>query len=296
MDLKQCRYFIAIAEERQITAAARRLHMAQPPLSQQLMMMERELGTALFERLGRHMELTDAGKKLYEYAVNMTKFMEEAIAEVREIGEGMRGKLTIGVNTLSDARLPGLLRTFRRRYPNITYKIQQNESRQLCALLADRAIELALVRLPVPLHDISMLPLEEEPFYFATVEPMELPEDGIAYRQIQSHPLLLPSTEGLGLYEFIIQQFTSRRLSPTILGECSDISVLMELVASGFGATIIPQSVLSLHSGHRLHSYPLQDTTGRNTSALIWSNNHYLSKPAQRFIDLVREKSGSSAI
>ncbi|WP_312029591.1 LysR family transcriptional regulator [Paenibacillus sedimenti] len=101
MDIRQLRYFIAIAEEKQITAAAKKLHMAQPPLSQQLKLLEQDLGVKLFEKRGRFLQLTDAGNTLYRYAMKITKDMEEAQTEVTQIGSGVRGKLSIGINTIS---------------------------------------------------------------------------------------------------------------------------------------------------------------------------------------------------
>ncbi|MCZ8521922.1 MULTISPECIES: LysR family transcriptional regulator [Paenibacillus] len=139
--------------------------MSQPPLSQQLKLLENELGVALFERRGRSLHLTEPGRVLYGHALRITKLMEQARGEVGEIGRGTRGKFILGINTLSDFQLPLLLRSFKETYPEVTYKIQQNESAQLCKLLRDREIELAIVRLPVPLTDFSLVHLGTEPFY-----------------------------------------------------------------------------------------------------------------------------------
>ena len=95
MDIRQLRYFIAIVEEGKISAAAERLHMSQPPLSQHLKALEEELGTTLVERSGKPFEVTEAGKTLYKYALQMVALMEEAKTEAKEVGNGASGKLNI---------------------------------------------------------------------------------------------------------------------------------------------------------------------------------------------------------
>ncbi|GGA09671.1 HTH-type transcriptional regulator BsdA [Paenibacillus marchantiophytorum] len=289
MDIRQLRYFIAIAEEQQITAAALRLHMTQPPLGQQLKLMEQELGVQLVIRNGKVLELTEAGQALYVHALHLTKLLEEAEMEVKEIGMGTRGKLLIGVNTLSSAFLPQLLRIFKTRYPEVTYKIQQNESAQLLRLIRERVIELAIVRLPLELQEFHVLELQPEPFYFVAATNMGLESREFSYNDIQRFPLILPSAEGLGLYQSIIDQFTKRGLTANIIGECSDIVTLLAWVSSGEGTTIVPASILNMHRGYDIQSFAIADSALLLSTGLIWYKNRYLTKTAQHFIDLMKE-------
>lgn len=290
MNIRQLRYFIAIAEERQITAAARKLHMTQPPLSQQLSSMEEELGVELVIRSGKFLELTDAGRALYKNALKIVGLIDESNMEIKEIGKGMRGRLEIGINTLSYHRLPSLLRAFQRKYPNISYKVQQNESGQLCKLLKDRSIELAIVRLPVELEDLSILYFKPEPFYFVISKDLKLSSKKISYEQIQEYPLIIPSTEGLGLYNMIVDQFYNRGFNANVICECSDILTLFELVSSGFGGTIIPRSILKIHKDYDMHVYEIDDDEFIASSGLIWLKERYLSKTSRNFIKLLKDK------
>ncbi|WP_211749237.1 LysR family transcriptional regulator [Paenibacillus sp. Marseille-Q4541] len=293
MDIKQLRYFIALAEELQVTSAAQKLHMSQPPLSQQLKMMETELGVPLFRRNGRHLEITAPGKTLYEHALGITRMLEEAKAEVKESGLGVRGKISIGINTLSDERLPGVLNTFRTLYPKVTFKIQQNETNTLAKLIKDKMLDLAIVRLPISLEAFDYTMLGAEPLYFVTgkEQSANLSTDdshtAISYEVISEYPLILPSTEGLGLYHLILDQFQARGLSPTIVGECSDIGMLIELVASGFGASILPRSSLHRYHNHDIQAYEINGPQDTSSSAVIWLKQHYLSKSAQKLIELI---------
>ncbi|MEK3805887.1 LysR family transcriptional regulator [Bacillus sp. FSL H8-0547] len=290
MDIRQLNYFIAIAEEGQITAAANRLKMAQPPLSQQLKQMETELGLILAERKGKSLELTDAGEKLYQHALKVTDAMEEALFEVKETGTGKKGKLSIGVNTLSNDKLPGLLKHFQKKYPDVTYKIQQNDSAQLCRLLKEKVLDLAIVRLPLDLNDYHVIHLEPEPFYFVSSSPLNPDQRTVKAEETVNVPLIIPSTEGLGLYSKILSVFTSRDLDPDVICECSDVTILFDLVSAGFGATIVPETVIKLKPPSGLHIYLLEETEGLGESGLIYLKNHYLPKTAQNFIDLLQEK------
>lgn len=290
MDIRQLRYFIAIVEERKISAAAKRLHMSQPPLSQQLKAMEEELGSKLFERSGKFLELTEAGKALYKKAYQITQLMEEAKTEVKEVGKGVNGRLTIGVNTFSVSRLPHLLRQFQRQFPNVTYKIQQNESSHLCQLVRDRMVELAIIRLPLNLDDFSVLHLYNEPFYFITSKKQALNEQEVTLEKIQQYPLLFPSTEGLGVHYLIAEAFSRANLQPTIVGECSDISLLLDLVASDFAASIVPETLLETYRGYSIQAYRISMTAELSGSVgLIWLKEHSLSQAAQNFIEMIRK-------
>jgi len=288
--MRQLRYFIAIVEERKISAAAERLHMSQPPLSQQLKTMEEELGSKLVERSGKFLELTEAGKTLYKYALKMTQLMEEAKMEVKEVENGVNGRLTIGINTFSIAELPELLEQFQQQYPNITYKIQQNESSHLCSLVRERKVELAFIRLPLNLENLSVLYLYTEPFYFITSKNQKTLDHEVTLDEIQNYPLILPSTEGLGVHYLIFEAFSKFNLQPNIIGECSDITLLMNLVSSDFGASIVPETLLKLHKGYPIHAQKISSTSLNASVGLIWLKNHYLSKAAQNFVDLFRKR------
>ncbi|TQR14764.1 LysR family transcriptional regulator [Psychrobacillus soli] len=289
MDIKQLRYFIAIVEERKISAAAKRLHMSQPPLSQQLKAMEKELGSKLVERSGKYLELTEAGNALYKNALQITQLMEETKTEVMEVGKGLNGRLTIGVNTFSINRLPHILEQFQKQFPKITYKIQQNESSHLCQLVRDRIVELAIIRMPLNLDDFSVLHLCNEPFYFVTSKEHPSFDEEISLTDIQHHPLLLPSTEGLGVHYLILEAFSRFKLQPNIVGECSDISLLMDLVTADFAASIVPETLLQRFRGYPVNAYRISSTTKLTGSVgIIWLKDHNLSKAAQNFIEMIQ--------
>lgn len=148
MDVRQLRYFLTVAEEGQITSAAKKLHMEQPPLSRQMRLIEEELGVALFDRSGKRLRLTPAGERLRERSAGLLRQLEETVAEVRELDEGVGGVLSVGAVVSCTSLLPGPLGRFRERYPNVGFKLSEGDHHFLAEGLDRREIELAVARLP----------------------------------------------------------------------------------------------------------------------------------------------------
>lgn len=288
MDIRQLRYFIVIAEEKQISAAAKKLYMSQPPLSQQLKNMEASLGEQLFERSGKFLELTEAGKTLYKYALQITQMMEEAKNEVADVGGGVDGKLAVGINTFSLGNLNEVFHQYRSTYPKIKYKIQQNESSLLCYLLKQREIEMAIVRLPLEIDEFTLQHLHSEPFYVITSKEKKLFTGDATLEEVSRYPLVLPSIEGLGVYYSIHEAFSKAKIQPEIIAEFSDLKLMMELVSTDFGVSIVPESLLHLYKEYPVHIHKIADSEQLSGDiGLIWLKDHRLSKAAQNFIDVL---------
>ncbi|WP_226683019.1 LysR family transcriptional regulator [Sutcliffiella horikoshii] len=286
MDIRQLRYFTVIAEEKNISQAARKLHMSQPPLSQQLKLMEEELGVSLVHREGKKLRLTEAGERLYHHAVQVTKLMEEGMEEVKEVGEGLKGSLKIGVNTLSEISLSRLLFAFKEKYPLVTYEIHQNESGHLFQHLRERAIDLAVIRFPVQSDEFAHFMLKREPFYFVSREAWH---ESLTLDKIAGQSLVLPSTKGQGLFDYILQAFAQRGIEPNIVCASSDLTLLSSLVQQGFGTTLVPESAMHIFSGAKVHSYLVEDEDLTSQYGVAWMKKYYLSKVATRFLEMYKE-------
>jgi len=286
MDMKQLRYFIAIAEEKNITAAANRLHMSQPPLSLQLKQLEQELGVKLIERTGKSMELTDKGKVLYERALQLVNSVEEIKNELVETDEGKRGVLAVGLNTMSVSGFSNMLHTFHQKYPLVSLKIVQNDSFYLAESVKTRAIEMAFVRLPLEHRGLTYHHLVNEPFVFVSKEKTGV----ISLKEISDMPLIIPSTEGLGIYNTILEAFSKHNLPLKSMVECSDMHVLMEMLKQGMGVTIVPKSVFDVYGDENLCSAPIKDANMSSSLGVIWLDHHFVSTPAKNFIEIVKKK------
>ncbi|WP_409305036.1 LysR family transcriptional regulator [Peribacillus sp. SCS-155] len=291
MDIRQFRYFLAIAEEGQISRAAKKLHMAQPPLSQQLQLMEQELGVTLVERKrnGKKLELTEAGKILYKKARNMLEIFEDSIQEVKETGEGLKGTLSIGVVRSCVSYLPEKMDTFNKLYPSVSFKLTGGDPYEISELLERREIELALVHPPLEMKGLVQIDLGKEPYVF--VFPKDWPaaagKHAMAFKEIEDTPLLLiRRIMGQGIYEQIIHECERLHINPRIICECPDVNILLSLVASGLGASIVPKtSILPLLS-EQVKVVEITDSTLYSDTALVWSEERYLSQAARRFIEM----------
>lgn len=148
LDLRALRYFVAVAEARHITRAAQQLGMAQPPLSQQIKALELHLGTALFRRLPRGVELTPAGEALLDDARTLLRQAEQAEARVRRVAKGELGRLRLGMINSAPFHplIPGVIREFRRRYPTVALTLDEGTTPALAAAIAARRMDAAFVR------------------------------------------------------------------------------------------------------------------------------------------------------
>jgi len=270
MDLRQYRYFCAVVEEQSVTRAAERLRMAQPALTQQIRKMEELLGVRLIERAGRGIRITASGERLYERAVSLLRYEAETRIEVSDIKEGRTGILRIGVNTLSAGRLTGWVQEMKRRHPRITLQIHQGESAALIDRLKDHAIDVALVRLPIEAQGVTIEWMEEEPFY------------QIHHPDFKDADVIIPSQEGLGVFQTLSQQF-----GVVSQETCSDVLTLIGLVRCGQAVTLLPESTLRELDMTGLVRERLPDAT--STTALVWLTEDGQSALTQQWVSIVHE-------
>lgn len=270
MDLRQYRYFCAVVEEQSVTRAAERLRMAQPALTQQIRKMEELLGVRLIERAGRGIRITASGERLYERAVSLLRYEAETRIEVSDIKEGRTGILRIGVNTLSAGRLTGWVQEMKRRHPRITLQIHQGESAALIDRLKDHAIDVALVRLPIEAQGVTIEWMEEEPFY------------QIHHPDFPDADMIIPSQEGLGVFQTLSQQF-----GVVSQETCSDVLTLIGLVRCGQAVTLLPESTLRELDMTGLVQERLPDAT--STTALVWLTEDGQSALTQQWVSIVHE-------
>ncbi|WP_096438821.1 LysR family transcriptional regulator [Alteribacter populi] len=288
MDIKQLKYFFTIAEEGQITKAAKKLHMAQPPLSQQLKALEEELEVQLFERNGRTMELTQAGALLFEKTERILLEMDEIREEVKESDEGLRGKLAIGTVKSCFSYLPERIGRFRDTYPAVSFLLRDGDSYQIGELVKNREIELGVVRLPLEMREFGHVPLPDEPFVGVFHEALRSGHTGTSMKMAEFKDvplLLLHRISGAGQYEMILEECRKHGFEPNVICECPDVTMLLSLVAKGVGATIVPRSTLFSFHAPELVAYEIEDAAVRAKSAVIWLKQRHLSKQARRFIE-----------
>ncbi|KHD84791.1 LysR family transcriptional regulator [Bacillus ginsengihumi] len=288
MDIRQLKYFVTIAEEGKITTAAKKLNIAQPPLSRQLKQMEEELGVILFDRDNKSLNLTLEGERLLLRAKELLNKLDETMAEVQELRKDASGILSVGSNLYCASLILSKVVDIREKNPGLTFKVWEGETIHLIKMLSKRQIEIAITNSPITEKSISQMTLESDPYVLVLPEKWTWNgSEQCRLEEIIDLPLiLLRPNYGLGAYGQIVNEFQRLDLEPNILCECQDLIMLLGLVSSGFGATILPLSLLSLHSLGGLRVIQLKHQTLISEPKVIWRKNSYLSKAAKEFLKL----------
>lgn len=285
MNLKRLGYFVTIVEEKQITKAANKLHMAQPPLSQQLRLLEEDLGVLLFERIGRKLELTEPGRVLYEKSKILLAQYEESFTEVQEVAKGMRGVLSIGSVKSCFSYVPERLKMFREMYPEIRFTLKEGDTFRMTEYLKRRDIEVAIVRLPLNMDAFLSIPLPDDQFVLVTSNNWEV-RTKITMKELKDLPLMmLHRVSGVGLYELVIGECRNHGFEPTIVCECPDADMLLSLVHKEVGYAILPKSTVNNRLVNDLQVIEIVDCNVQSEAAVIWLKDRYLSQSAKRFLE-----------
>lgn len=287
MDLRQLTYFTAIAQEGSITAAARRLHMAQPPLSQSLMGLERELGVRLLERGPRRVTLTEAGKLLYERSQQLLELAHSTQQELEDLGQGLQGTLRIGTVSSSGAALvtPRLV-AFCQRHPRIRFDIQEGNTYELMDLLQTGLIEAAVVRTPFPSEGVGVLALEPEPMVAVMGQEQHEGEESLILAQLAGRPLVIYKR-----FQTLLQDtFASEGLTPAFFCLAEDARTVLQWVKAGLGTGIVPRSAFELVGKEGLAALPIDHPQLVTNIAVIWMKERYLSAIARQFLEMFTEE------
>ncbi|MGE6833512.1 LysR family transcriptional regulator [Priestia megaterium] len=288
MDIKQLKYFKTIVDEGGISKAAQVLHMAQPPLSQQLQRLEKELDTILIKRYTQQWQLTETGKVLYNHAVQMLQESKIIKQEIQEMEEGLKGTLSIGIAYTCVSYLIKHIHTFREAYPNIFIKIWEGDSSYLEELLIEQKIEFSLMLLPQTLENYRVTCLPKEPF--VVVVPSTWKERflkrTVNLKEIIDYPfLVLGPMKGYSVYENMLSNFHKHQFSPNIVMECKDISTLLSLVASGVGISIVPKSGIQMVFNHDIEVLEIENFHLYIEPAIVSLKKNGLTKAARYFLN-----------
>lgn len=246
MELRQLRYFIAVAEEMNITRAAQRLHMTQPPLSRQLQLIEDEIGLPLFERGARPLKLTDAGRVLYAQARRVLEQADELAPLTRRLAQAAE-RIVIGFvpSTLYGA-LPEVIRAFREAAPAVELSlIEMFTLEQLGALKGGR-IDIGFGRLRFDDDRLVREGLVEERLIAALPDghPLAAPDASISLADIAGQTLIVyPSTPRPSFADQQLSALRDGGLAPAAVHEVRELQTALGLVAAQVGVSLVPESV-----------------------------------------------------
>jgi len=297
LELRHLRYFVAVAEELNFTRAAKRLGINQPPLSFQIRQLETELGTQLFRRLPRSVELTDAGKLLLEEARVILGQVETAKTGVQRRARGETGQLNIGSSggIYFHPLIPAIIREYRVHYPDVVMFPQENGTCLLIARLLAGQIDVAFIRAPTgDSKGLAIEPLVDEPSVVVLPigYPLSRSTSAPLHAFAQEAFILFPRDHNPTVYDSTMAAFKSAGFSPKLGQEAPQIVAAIPMVAAGLGVSIVPQSMSRVLTDAVVY-LPIDGRAPRAQIALAYRRNDR-SPAVRNFAAIARRLIGAA--
>jgi DNA-binding transcriptional LysR family regulator len=286
MELRYLRYFVAVARTRHFTQAAKELGISQPPLSQQIQRLEREVGTPLFRRLTRGVELTEAGESFYEDARQILAMSDAALEKAKGIARGMNGSLSLGI-TSSDAFHPQiftLLHRFQLDHPGVTLHQMEDNMANLMTALSEAELDIAFVRLPCESSKaFNLRIIDEEPMVIALPRDNPLAtQPTLPWSNCATWRRSSSAGSGPGLYELVYNSCLRAGIDMERAWQSSQISSSLSMVNAGFGFALVPQSMTCIQQPN-VSYHPLSGAPLKTDIAIAW-RRFERSRTVKRFL------------
>ncbi len=298
MELRHLRYFVAVAEELHFGRAAARVGIAQPPLSQQIQRLEEELGVKLLQRTQRNVRLTPAGRAFLQHARQTLIQAEQAAAVARSVGQGIGGRLAVGLVSAANYNLlPPTLRRFRRDFPSVEVELREMTTQEQLAALREMRIQVGFMRAPVESERLQRECLLHEPVVVALPAEHRLARQrAVSISALAEEPFVLfPRSYALNYFDQIVGLCRAAGFSPRIAQEVMQLPTIVGLVGAGFGISLLPESLTKLRFPG-VEYRPLQEAEARVTMLLAWLRELHdpgLQPVLDGFVKAARETAAS---
>jgi DNA-binding transcriptional LysR family regulator len=249
MELRHLRYFVAVAEELHFRRAAERLHMSQPPLSQQIRQLEQEIGAQLLLRNQHRVELTASGAAFYERAREILDSVEAAALEARRVQRGEVGRLAVGfVGSSMYSIVPEILNAFGERYGDVALRLQELGTTEQLRQLESGRLDVSFVRPRQSRSGLTIEPIHSEPVMLALPDRHRLAhQPRIRVADLQGERLVLLTRAGSPGLRKTLEPITDQLGGEdAIVQEVAEMQTVIGLVAAGVGVSLVPESVRAL--------------------------------------------------
>jgi LysR family hydrogen peroxide-inducible transcriptional activator len=288
MEIHQLRYFCAIARHGTFTKASEIEHVAQPSLSQQILKLEAELGSRLFDRLPRSAKLTVFGKAFLPKAQKILRELEEAKAELLEMAGNEKGNVAVGIiPTIAAYLLPKLLKGFATRHPMITLNIVEDITPVLVQRLHDGTIDMAVAALPIDSSELANEELFDEKFYAALPEKhRRASHHSISLAELNREPFLLLK-EGHCFRDSLIAACHQSKISPHVVFESGQFATILAMVSAGMGVSAVPAMAAQPYPGCKF--VPISGKHSTRKVGIVTSRHHFQSHAQRLLIKQMRD-------
>lgn len=286
MELRHLRYFVAVAEELHFGRAARRLHVVQSAVSQQVQKLEQEVGVELLSRSRRRVSLTEPGRAFFEQAQRILSDADDAVVIARRAAAGETGRLRVGyVDGAVYLRLPEILRRYRERHPEVTLRIMElSRGAQREALRRGR-LDVGLFALPEEHTDLDSERVAVTPLVAALPDSHPLGHRrSLRLQELKGEPwILFPRRVGSYYLELVLAACAAAGFSPNIVQEAGQLNTLAALAGAGLGVTLLPRSVAERQNAG-IVALPLAGDPPLLPLHVVWRRGR-LSSTAERFLE-----------
>lgn len=287
MDLRLFRYFVAVADEGNFNRAAERLHIAQPPLSRAIQQLEGHVGAPLLDRTTRPLRLTEVGKLLYAQAIQVLTRMDDVETMVKAAAVSKRRQLVIGfVASTIYARLPELIREFRKAAQNVELVMVESTTLEQITALKEGRIDVGFGRIRLDDPAVRRIILRNEKLIaaFPVDHPLALIDGPVSLRELAGEPqILYPRAPRPSYADQVISLFRDHAVEPRIVHEARELQIAIGLVAAEEGMAIVPESVRRARS----HDVAYRELVEPATSPIIMSHRPGDRSPELALMTLV---------
>ncbi len=276
LELRHCRYFVALAEDLHFRKAAERLFISQPALSRQIKEMENGLGIQLFERHNRKVALTKAGLFLQTELSQHMKGLDQIVQQAKLLEEGFLGDLKLAyVGSAMQGVIPELLLTFRKKHPKVLFSLTEMDNQKQIEGLLSQDIDVGFVRLERVPNGLEICPLLEEPF--CLVLPKKHPINAKNFKHLSQLKevsfILFDPKYSPAYYEKVMQIFDDSGFTPIVTHNTIHATSIYKLIENNFGISIVPKSLQMSHL-KGIQFIELNEIQQRTTLSAVWRVKH----------------------
>lgn len=289
MDIRHLQYFLEVARWKSFTKAAEALYITQPTISKMIKKLEDDMGVVLFERLGKHVELTDAGRIIFDQVQSIVKSFQNLSSELDDLMSLRRGSIRIGLPPMiGSSFFPKVIGQFRNQYPGITVHLVEDGAKKVEADVESGILDIGVV----------LLPTNEEVFHTFSIVKDHLmlivhPSNPLANRKIVTlselaqEPFVL-FREDFALHDIIINACMRVGFRPEVIHESSQWDFIREMVAINLGVGLLPKTVCQGFDPTRVKIIPLIEPIIPWNLSIIWRKDRYLSFAAREWIRITQ--------
>ncbi|MDN0192663.1 LysR family transcriptional regulator [Bacillus stercoris] len=290
MELKQLEYFYAVCQELHFTRAAEKVGISQPSLSQQIKLLEHEIGTPLFDRIGKKTALTESGKLLLQYTRKIFYEVEQAKTSIDELNGLQRGTILVGtLLTVEDYLITPTLLSFHQKYPGVKISVFGLRTGDIHKQLIENKLDLGIVFLPMKGDELESISLSTEEMAFAVPEghPLEN-QDMLDVEVLKTTPsILLP--QQYFIRNLIDEACKDLGFLPKPIFEITTMQSLINMVLKGVGVTILPKPYLEYLNHPHIRIIPILKPNLSREIGVVYRKDKYLSAATHAFISALKE-------